>query len=194
MVDAVNIDRTSEPTSLRSTPESAPGELRGLIDSLDGTNQESSAPVGRRISAPVGRVADQDARLEEIEEMISNPDVPIADIVRFIALQIARMMHQMSSPDPVMGAGWSKRNLLEQMKVWRELRRTLVESAALSHKEVLDLEGPKFMFVFNTLLALFAEALDDARVDDELHRLIMNSFRDRMVTKDEWIHAEVKKI
>lgn len=57
-----------------------------------------------------------------------------------------------------------KRNTLIDAAAYRELQKTLTESETLSKKDVLNLDGLKFKFVFVELIGLFRRALNLKRL------------------------------
>jgi hypothetical protein len=77
------------------------------------------------------------------------------------------------------------RHFNDEIKAYRELQRTLTESDALSNKDTLNLDGPKFKFVFTEIIALFQQALKGAGVDDQLAHNVVLQFRDLVKMNEE---------
>jgi hypothetical protein len=134
--------------------------------------------------------------IDRITVMIADPESPLADITRLIALEIAGVMKKMSGiGDDVLARGvTSQRDLNDQVKAWRDLQKTLTEADALSKKDVLNLDGPKFKFVFGELVRLYRQSLKDAGLQQELSQNIMLQFGDLVKANDEQIRRELSRI
>lgn len=133
--------------------------------------------------------------IERISMLIADPDSSLPDIMRLIALEMALIMKKMTSErDPLDRGMLSMRDLNDQIKAYRELQRTLTESDALSKKDVLNMDGPKFKFVFKEIVRLFSEAMKDAHVPEDLAQNVMMQFGDKLKTNDESIRREMNKI
>lgn len=132
--------------------------------------------------------------IERIVQMIQDPEVPLADTTRLIALQIAGVMKKMTIDDPLSRGAISQRDLNDQVKAYRELQRTLTESDALSKKDTLNLDGPKFKFIFKELIRFFRQSLKDAGVDADLVQNIMLQFGDIVKANDDNLRRELNKI
>jgi hypothetical protein len=146
------------------------------------------------VSVPSPAVDDK-AGIERIYEMIQDPEVPIADISRLIALEIVNIMKKMS-PKEFLDRSLmpSQRDLNDQVKAYRELQRTLTESDALAKKDVLNLDGEKFKFVFSSLLLLFQKAMKDGGVDDLVSHNIMQHFGDLVRGNESDLRIDLNKI
>jgi hypothetical protein len=87
-----------------------------------------------------------------------------------------------------------RHELNDEIKAYRELQRSLIEGEALSTKDILNLDGPKFTFVFKKIIALFQQALKDAGVDDQLRHNIMLQFGDLVKVNEENLRRELNTV
>jgi hypothetical protein len=113
--------------------------------------------------------------------------------IRLIAIQIAGILVAMADDGPIRRQA-SQRYLNDQLKVYRELQRTLTESDALSTRDTLDLDGPKFKFIFTELIRLFRQALTDAGTPEPLAQNAMLQFGDLVKANDERLRIEMNKV
>jgi hypothetical protein len=134
----------------------------------------------------------QSENLDRISQLVANPGVSMADISRLIALQIANVI-QIMRYSPVRSR-IPQRHLNEQVKAYRELQKTLVESDGLSKRDILNLDGLKFKFIFKEVISLFKQALKDAGADDQLAQNVMLQFGDLVKTNDENLQHELNRI
>jgi len=107
----------------------------------------------------------QSCRFEVIAKMIADRRVPVWTISRKIAGEMADMIKQAKAPVRPFQRRRPQVDPNSQMKALRELQKTLVETEGLSKKDLRDLDGPKFKFVFGEIIRLFQQALKDAGTD-----------------------------
>jgi hypothetical protein len=131
--------------------------------------------------------------LERISEMLANPEVPIANIRRAIALEIAGVIRKMTEDRPLRYRR-PRRHFNDEIKAYRELQRTLTESDALSNKDTLNLDGPKFKFLFTEMIRLFRQALQEAGVDHQLAHNTMLQFGDLVKVNEENLRRELNTV
>jgi hypothetical protein len=132
--------------------------------------------------------------IDKILVMMADPDVTVADISREIAQAMGAIMQLMTSSDPLGRGSLTQRELNEQIKAYRELQRTLVESEVLSKKDVLNLEGPKFSFVLKQLIGIFQKSLKDSGCDEGLQKNVMLQFGDLLRTNYDSLKRELNRI
>ncbi len=65
---------------------------------------------------------------------------------------------------------------------------------SLASRDTLNLDGPKFQFVFAEILKLFRTALREAAVDDLLAQNVMLQFGDLVRASDDDMRREMNKI
>jgi hypothetical protein len=102
-------------------------------------------------------------RFEGIARMIADRHAPIWSISRKIAYLMANTIKH--SKMPVRPFQRPPVDMNSRMKGLRELQKTLVESEALTKRDQLDLDGPKFTFLLAEIVRLFERALMDAGID-----------------------------
>ncbi len=132
--------------------------------------------------------------LDRIIEMITDPEVVLADVMRLIALEMALVMKLMTHDDPISRTGYTQRDLNDRMKSFQLLQKTLTDSDQLSKRDTLNLEGPKFKFVFMELIRLFKQALKDSGLEKGLSDNIMLQWGDLVKSNDESLRRELSKI
>lgn len=133
------------------------------------------------------------AGIQRLSEMVADPEIPVADISRLIAQQIAGAIEAMTDDSP-RRRRVSQRELNDQVRAYRDLQKTLAEGAALSMKDVLNLDGPKFKHVFIEIIKLFQKALKDAGTEQSLGQNIMLQFGDLIKGNEEKLRRELSKI
>jgi hypothetical protein len=132
--------------------------------------------------------------IELITEMISDPDSALPDIMRLIALEMAKLMKKMTIDDPLSRGAVSQRDLNDQVKAFAQLQKTLTDSDSLSRKDTLNLDGPKFKFVFVELVRYFQDSLKGAGVEPAQTQNIMLQFGDTVRANYESMQRELNKI
>ncbi len=65
-----------------------------------------------------------------------------------------------------------------------------MEGVALSKQDLLNLDGPKFKFVLETMIRLFDQALLDAGMEDSLAQNVMLQFGQLLSANDGNIRTE----
>jgi hypothetical protein len=154
--------------------------------------QTDSGSTGARVKGSV--VEDSgEVGMRRISGLVRDPEAPVGDISRLIALEIAGIIERMDVDDPLEHHR-PMRDLNDQVKALRELQRTLTESDLLSRKDVLNLDGPKFAFVFKAMVEFFRRAMRDAGVEDALQQSVMLQFADLVKTNDEHLRRDMNKI
>ena len=150
------------------------------------TNAAATASASRPVFEPP-------CGLQRISQMLADPEVPIADISRAIALEIARVIEKMTEDRPLRHRR-PRRQLNDEIKAYRELQRSLIESEVLCTKDTINLDGPQFKFVFREIIGLFERALKDAGVDHQLAHNIMLQFGDLVKANEDNLRRELSKI
>jgi hypothetical protein len=130
--------------------------------------------------------------IQRISQMLADPEVPSANIGRAIAREIAGVIEKMTEDRPLRHRR-PRRDLNDEIKAYRELQRSVTESDALATKDTLNLDGPKFKFVFTEIIGLFQQALKDAGVDHQLAQNIMLQFADLVKANDENLRRELSR-
>lgn len=144
----------------------------------------------------VGPVVNID-KYDEILEKIENPNCPVATVSRLISIEIAKATRDMARligpvADPTLA--WKSKAYAEHIKALRELSKQLTETDVLSKKDVLNMEGPKFLFVMKEISKLYKQALKEAGCEPSLVENTMRHFADLVSVKTETLRRDVDKI
>jgi hypothetical protein len=152
------------------------------------------------LSAVVLRPMESDGDLDDkglqvIEDMIADPNAQVADIMRLLALEMAKVVKKMvGKGDPLARGNRSQRDLNDMLKGLREMQKALTDSDALSKRDVLNFDGPKFQFVFSEITGLFQKALLGAGIDEEGSRNVMQQWRDLVAQNEEQMRRDLNKL
>lgn len=142
-----------------------------------------------------GSITGFEARsLTEIIRLIDDPTGDVAVITRLIAREIAIANEQLSQVQSDPNQSWRLRPLVEQIKALRELSKTLQEGDALSKKDVLNFDGPKFRYVLREITIVVKKAIKDAGMEDDTVLAILKAFRSLMATRESDLRTEVNKL
>ena len=131
--------------------------------------------------------------LEIISQLIGDPTTPIHRISRLIARQIATLFKTMTDRDP-QRRRVPQRVLNARLKGYRGLHRSLLQNPVPARRDIFDLEGPSFRFVFSEMIRLFRSALDDSGSDPELAQNVMSQFTDLVKANDEPLRQGLAQI
>lgn len=133
------------------------------------------------------------SKLNEILEMINNPDMPPGPIKRIIAAEIAAVNMQMlrTQNDPL---GIGVKQLSEQVKALRELGKEVMEADIMSRKDFLNFDGKKFRFAIDRYRDGAIEAMKTAKLDESTIRSILNHWQDIMRDKEDEIRRAIDKL
>jgi hypothetical protein len=140
-----------------------------------------------------GSISQTPAQLALLSEMLSDPEIPTAQISKQIAIQMVRTIRMMKDVGPLRRS-ISQRQLNDEIKALRILQRTLTDGDSRSRKDTLNMDGPKFRHLLTELIRLFQLALAGAGSDEELARTVMLQFGDLIKSHDEELRQEVGKI
>lgn len=160
-------------------------------EDLPATSEMEASPVD---AASAEKVPSQATGIDRVIELIGDSDVSLPEIMDLIGLEIAKLIKKMTVEDPLMRGATSQRDLNDQIKAFAQLQKTLTDSDSLSKKDTLNLDGPKFKYVFMELLRFFKQSLKDAGVADELQQNIMLQFGDLVRANYEPLQRELNKI
>ena len=135
-----------------------------------------------------GEKAEHPTRLGDIIAMLeSTEETDLPRINMLIALEIA---YSLDNPK----AEYNPRLIQEKVKALRELAKTLQEGEALSKKDFLNFDGPKFKYVLQELIILFKSSLKSAgfKEDDQNH--VLRVFRDQLMAREPELRSETAKV
>jgi hypothetical protein len=132
--------------------------------------------------------------LPEILDRLKDPNVAVSQIIHLIAIEIAGIADAMRKNEEATNPRSESKSPVEQVKVLRLLSRTLVESYVPDTRDVLDMDGPKFAFVFSKILDCFKDALVHATkkpIGDFLNQIIIKEFADLIKERQQDIQREI---
>jgi hypothetical protein len=142
-----------------------------------------------------GSITGFEARtLTEIIRLIDDPIGDVSVITRMIAREIAIVNEQLSQVQADPNQTWRLRPLVEQIKALRELSKTLQEGDALSKKDVLNFDGPKFQYVLREITIILKESVKEAGMDDDAVIAVLKAFRSLMATRESSLRTEVNRL
>jgi hypothetical protein len=121
----------------------------------------------------------------------------VATVSRLISIEIAKTTRDLSKlvgngADPTLA--WKSKFYAEHVKALRELSKQLTETDVLSKKDVLNLDGPKFLFVMTEISTLYKKALKEAGCEPALVENTMRHFADLVSVATDQLRRDVEKI
>jgi hypothetical protein len=142
-----------------------------------------------------GSITGFEARtLTEIIRLIDDPTGDVSVITRLIAREIAIVNEQLSQVQVDPNQTWRLRPLVEQIKALRELSKTLQEGDALSKKDVLNFDGPKFQYVLREITVVLKKSVKEAGMGDDTVIAVLKAFRSLMATRESDLRTEVNRL
>jgi hypothetical protein len=138
--------------------------------------------------------AHRETKLEEILAKMQDQTSPIAEISRMITIEMTMALNDMVhlGSDPQYNT--QRKNLNDEIKMLRELQKSLTETDILSKKDILNFDGPKFKFVFLEVYQLFQKALKEAGLDRAMIDTIGKQYSDLVKVNDERLRRETARI
>jgi hypothetical protein len=129
---------------------------------------------------------ERETKLDEILDMINNPEVPPGPIKRLIAAEIAtvnRLMIKYGNDVSII-EGMKIKALSEQVKGLRELGKEVLEAYTINRKDILTWEGKKFRYAIDEYREGANEAMREAKLDESTINSILTHWRDIMAQKE----------
>lgn len=127
-------------------------------------------------------------RMQEIVELLESPaETDLERINKLIALEIA-----LALTDP--RAEYNSRLIQERVKALSVLSKTLQDGEALSKKDFLNFDGPKFKYFLQEMMVLFKSSLKSAGFKDDDQNHVLRVFRDQLGAREADLRAETAKI
>lgn len=153
---------------------------------------------GAVIHTPVLSDRERASKLDEIIEMINDPDAPLAPIKRSIAVEIAMATRAMAiaSEDLSINAldALKVKGLESFVKALRELGKELMESDVLSKKDFLNFDGPKLGHVLDEYRQGAIDTLKKIGIDDSITQQFLRQWRDLMMEREPQIRRTTEKL
>lgn len=135
-----------------------------------------------------GEKQEHPTRLGDIINMLeSTEETDLPRINMLIALEIA---YSLDNPK----AEYNPRLIQEKVKALRELAKTLQEGEALSKKDFLNFDGPKFKYFLQEIILVFKNSLKSAGFKDDDQNHVMRVFRDQLGSREADLRAETAKV
>jgi len=150
---------------------------------------------------PVDTKPVKQAGMSLIKTMIEEQNADVSFITKLIALELACTTEELQdlkndeslkySPQTM---NMRMRPITERIKALRELARTLTESDALSKRDVLNFDGPKFQYAVRALLGFFSDAITTAGYDASARNAILKSFRTISGQREEALRRDIERL
>jgi hypothetical protein len=134
------------------------------------------------------------SRMQDILDAMEDANYNPSEILKLIALEQAAVVNQMSSQKTEFSIGGQGKRLDTKMKALTELRKTVQEAEELSKKDILNVDGIKFEFVFNLLCEWMTESIAGNGLSQEQNNNIMKTFRDKVTTGEAQMRKDVEKL
>ena len=137
-----------------------------------------------------------DSTMSEIIEKLRGPDFQAVEIHRLIATQIALITRTMLERREDLDATTVLKEGAERIKALRCLAESVEEVDALTKRDELNFDGPKFEYVFDEFMDCFKDATEQAlgKNSGEIVQRIMRTFRDLIAMREEDIRQATAKI
>jgi hypothetical protein len=134
--------------------------------------------------------------LPKILDRLEDAEASPFEIIRLISVEIAGIVDAMQRNDEIGTPKSASKSALEQVKALRLLSRTLVESYVPDSRDVLNIRGPKFQYVFFRIHGCLREALEHATkkpLGEFVNAMILREFKDRVVMNEQDMQREIDK-
>ena len=136
-----------------------------------------------------------------IKNMIEEQSTDISFITKLIALELActtEELQNLKDDDTLkyspQSMNMKMRPITERIKALRELARTLTESDALSKRDILNFDGPKFQYAVRALIGFFSDAITQAGYDQSARNAILKSFRTISGQREEALRRDIERL
>jgi hypothetical protein len=146
---------------------------------------------------PIEETSIGPSRLPEIIVLLEHDNVPLAEILHLITIEIAQLVEAMDLCLRSRASRSQSQLHFAQIKALRVLFKHLVETCESTRREELDLGGPKFQCAFTEILTCFTEALEHVTKkpkEDAYNQMILIEFRDRVAVREQDIQRKVDEI
>ncbi len=178
----------------------APVSLPPDIIPLAATVAEQNAASGTITSGQV-LGSERISMLPQILEKIHDPNFPLAEVNRLIAIEIAFIAQEMSRLRGEVKHGNHSETFLQKsyeanIKALAQLEKSLTSTDILSHRDILNFDGPKFQWLFAEIVASMKKACQDAlgRDGESVVQSIMKHWRDELAMREADWRTGVEKI
>lgn len=134
-------------------------------------------------------------KYDEILDKMENPNVPVHTISRLISIEIAKATRDMAlslNGDPTLA--WKSKAYSEHIKALRELSKQLTETDLLSKKDVLNMDGKKFIWMLAQITGIWKQALKESGCEASMLENTLKHFRDLFVMNESRLRKEVEQV
>lgn len=144
---------------------------------------------------------ERESMLPKILEKINDPNYPLEEVNRYIAIEIAFVTQEMGTlRHRVKGGNFSEtflqKSYEQQVKALQALEKSLTSTDILRHRDLLNFDGPKFQYVFGELVNIFKLSCQDAlgKDNETMVQSIMKHYRDHLAMRESDLRKESEKI
>jgi hypothetical protein len=136
-----------------------------------------------------------DSRWPEIIAAAQKPEFRLAEFVRLILTEMSFACHELS-----LGTGHSSLEFkIKPLMAEINALRTLAETAryateSIAQADVVNLDGPKFLYVLDKLVGTFKQSALDAGCNNLISNTMTRLFADKMPEVMKEIHRDIKKV
>lgn len=136
------------------------------------------------------------AGMNHIRAMIEDPDSDPVEVSRNITYELSVIATEMVGMrgEPTSSETWKIKTCAEAIKALKELRISLLDTEAISKKDILRFDGEKFKFFFGQVLSIFTRAMKEAGLMEEQRNSIMKHYRDLMAIAEPTLRRETEKM
>ncbi|VVB52321.1 Uncharacterised protein [uncultured archaeon] len=142
-----------------------------------------------------------ESMLPTILEKIHDRNFPLDEVNRLIAIEIAFVAQEMQQLRQMVSRNdhtetFMQKSFEQQVKALQALEKSLTNTDILRNRDILNFDGPKFVYVFGELVNVFKKAAQDAvgRDNETIVQSIMKHFRDEMAMREDELRRETEKI
>lgn len=136
----------------------------------------------------------RESNLEGIIALIKDSATPVSELSRLIAIEMASVLNQMAGRENSVVPDANKHRILnDQLKGLGVLQKSLSDAEVQARKDSLNLDGPKFKFIFSCLVDFFKEALKESKVDSSTSVSVLRHFEDICRSREKQLRKELRK-
>jgi hypothetical protein len=148
-----------------------------------------------------GPTSEYQSMLPLILEKIHDPNYPLAEVNRLIAIEIGFIAQEMSNLHGDIKRGdytnaFNQRSYDQRVKAMQALEKSLTSADILRNRDILNFDGPKFVYVFGEVVEMFKKACQDAlgRDGETMVQSIMKHYRDAVAMREAELRRQTEKI
>src|SRR5579863_1302869 len=142
-----------------------------------------------------------ESKMSSILEKIHDPNFPLAEVNRMIAIEIALVTQDMVTLKQRVEGGEMAESFLQKsytarIKALQALEKSLTNTDILRNRDILNMEGPKFQYCMGEIIKCFKKACQQAlgKGNDTTIESIMKDWRDEMGIREADLRREIENI